>query len=86
MTSDLRNRTPLHAHLESVSRALGLTHLQRSQGCGYQDHMLIGPEDDVRDAGRAVKRLGFGYALCPAPFGTQYMLIIKYVWTPGDRT
>jgi hypothetical protein len=56
MTSRLRNHTPMHNHLVHISRALGLTHVQRGCGSGYNDHMLFGPERDIRDASRAVQR------------------------------
>jgi len=87
MTSQLRKHTPMHRHLVHISRALGLTHVQRGCGSGYNDHMLFGPERDIRDASRAVKRLGFGHAICPgvgveSAAGDQYMLVIKYIWTP----
>jgi hypothetical protein len=75
----------LHTHLAALSESLDLQHDDIDVGGGYHDHILFGPEDDIRDASRAVKRLGFAHALCRLATTDKFALSIRHVWTP-ERT
>ena len=78
----LRDRTPLHPHLAALSESLDLAHDVIPTSGGYTDHIFFGPEADIRDASRSVKRLGFGHVICRLAETQRYALVVKHIWTP----
>lgn len=80
----LRDRTPLHPHLAALSESLDLAHDVVPSTGGYTDHIFFGMEHDIRDAGRSIKRLGFGHVICRLGETERYALVVKHIWTPGE--
>lgn len=83
MYPTLVDRQPLHRLLKSISEALGLRWSVVRRAGGYTDHILIGAPEDISYAGRSLRTWGFQHIICD--LGANKSLIIKYIWTPGEK-
>lgn len=83
MYPTLVDRQPLHHLLESIAEALGLRWTKVPRSGGYTDHILIGTPADIAYAARSVRSWGFQHVI--ADLGVTKSLIVKYIWTPGEK-
>lgn len=79
----LVDRQPLHRLLASIEKALDLRWDKFPRDGGYTDHILIGTPEDIAYAGRSLRSWGFQHIICD--LGSTKSLIIKYIWTPGEK-